>query len=51
MRSASSKPLSIYVDLHGTAARGASPRRSDRHRRSTELVRLSPKGIREHLGT
>ena len=46
MRSASSKPLSIYVDL-------PAPARSTRtawRKVLQELMDLRPRGIREHLG-
>jgi S-adenosylmethionine synthetase len=41
-----SKPLSIYVDLHGTGRVEAS----DLERALSEAMDLSPRGIRQHLG-
>ena len=41
-----SKPLSVYVDLHGTG-RVSEERVSQVLR---DLIDLSPRGIREHLG-
>ena len=43
-----SKPLSLYVDLHGTEADGISAARLEEV--LPNLVRLTPKGIRTHLG-
>jgi S-adenosylmethionine synthetase len=42
------EPLSLYVDLHGTETNGVSARRLEEV--LPELVRLTPKGIRTHLG-
>jgi S-adenosylmethionine synthetase len=42
------EPLSIYVDLHGTAADGVTEAAIEQAIPS--LVRLTPKGIRTHLG-
>jgi S-adenosylmethionine synthetase len=42
------EPLSIYVDLHGTAKNGASEAALEDL--LPKLVRLTPKGIRTHLG-
>src|SRR3954447_13282775 len=42
------EPLSLYVDLHGSEANGASAARLEQV--LPELVRLTPKGIRPHLG-
>ncbi len=42
------EPLSLYVDLHGTEADGVSAARLEEV--LPELVRLTPKGIRTHLG-
>ena len=42
------EPLSLYVDLHGTEANGTTA--SDLERVLPTLVRLTPKGIRTHLG-
>jgi S-adenosylmethionine synthetase len=42
------EPLSLYVDLHGTGTNGVSPERLEQV--LPELVRLTPKGIRTHLG-
>ena len=42
------EPLSIYVDLHGTAADGVSEAAIEQA--IPGLVRLTPKGIRTHLG-
>jgi S-adenosylmethionine synthetase len=42
------EPLSLYVDLHGTEAEGASAARLEQV--LPELIRLTPKGIRTHLG-
>jgi S-adenosylmethionine synthetase len=42
------EPLSLYVDLHGTGTNGVSPERLEQI--LPELVRLTPKGIRTHLG-
>jgi S-adenosylmethionine synthetase len=42
------EPLSLYVDLHGTEANGTSA--ADLERVLPTLVRLTPKGIRTHLG-
>jgi len=41
------EPLSIYVDLHGTAAEGVSEAALEAA--IPQLVRLTPKGIRTHL--
>ncbi len=43
-----SRPLSIYVDLHGTGKSGASE--SKLEGALGEVMDLSPRGIREHLG-
>jgi S-adenosylmethionine synthetase len=42
------EPLSLYVDLHGTELNGASAARLEQV--LPELVRLTPRGIRTHLG-
>jgi S-adenosylmethionine synthetase len=42
------EPLSIYVDLHGTAADGVTEAAIEQA--IPQLVRLTPKGIRTHLG-
>ncbi len=42
------EPLSLYVDLHGTEANGTTAARLEEV--LPELVRLTPKGIRTHLG-
>jgi len=42
------EPLSLYVDLHGTEADGVTAARLEEV--LPELVRLTPKGIRTHLG-
>jgi S-adenosylmethionine synthetase len=42
------EPLSLYVDLHGTEADGVSAARLEDV--LPTLVRLTPKGIRTHLG-
>ena len=42
------EPLSIYVDLHGTAAAGVTEAAIEQA--IPQLVRLTPKGIRTHLG-
>ena len=42
------EPLSLYVDLHGTEADGVTAARLEEVLPS--LVRLTPKGIRTHLG-
>jgi len=42
------EPLSIYVDLHGTAAEGVTEAALEQA--IPQLVRLTPKGIRTHLG-
>jgi len=42
------EPLSLYVDLHGTEQGGATAARLEQV--LPELVRLTPKGIRTHLG-
>ncbi len=42
------EPLSLYVDLHGTQAEGTSAARLEEV--LPQLVRLTPKGIRTHLG-
>lgn len=42
------EPLSVYVDLHGTAQNGANEAALEQL--LPELVRLTPKGIRTHLG-
>jgi S-adenosylmethionine synthetase len=41
-------PLSLYVDLHGTELNGATASRLEQV--LPELVRLTPRGIRTHLG-
>ena len=41
------KPLSLYVDLHGTGEVDASEARKGCCR---EVMDLTPRGIREHLG-
>ena len=41
------EPLSLYVDLHGTAADGVTEAKIEEV--LPTLVRLTPKGIREHL--
>lgn len=41
-------PLSIYVDLHGTAAAGVSENAVEKA--IPALIHLTPRGIREHLG-
>ena len=41
------EPLSLYVDLHGTAAEGVTEAKIEQV--LPTLVRLTPKGIREHL--
>ncbi len=43
-----SKPLSIYVDLHGTARDGVTPDAVETA--LAQVMDLSPRGIREHLG-
>jgi len=43
-----SEPLSLYVDLHGTGAEGVSESRLEEV--LPQLVRLTPRGIRTHLG-
>jgi len=42
------EPLSLYVDLHGTEANGVTAQQLEEV--LPRLVRLTPKGIREHLG-
>ncbi len=42
------EPLSLYVDLHGTEADGVTAARLEEV--LPQLVRLTPKGIRTHLG-
>ena len=42
------EPLSIYVDLHGTGAAGVTEAAIEQA--IPQLVRLTPKGIRTHLG-
>ncbi|WOE75664.1 methionine adenosyltransferase [Alterisphingorhabdus coralli] len=42
------EPLSVYVDLHGTAANGVDEAKLEAV--LPKLVRLTPRGIREHLG-
>ncbi len=42
------EPLSIYVDLHGTGAEGVNEAAIEAA--IPQLVRLTPKGIRTHLG-
>jgi S-adenosylmethionine synthetase len=42
------EPLSLYVDLHGTEQNGVSAAKLEQV--LPELVRLTPKGIRTHLG-
>ena len=42
------EPLSLYVDLHGTESDGVSAARLEDV--LPQLVRLTPKGIRTHLG-
>jgi S-adenosylmethionine synthetase len=42
------EPLSVYVDLHGTAAEGVTEAALEQL--LPQLVRLTPKGIRTHLG-
>ena len=42
------EPLSLYVDLHGTELNGATAEKLEQVLPS--LVRLTPKGIRTHLG-
>jgi len=42
------EPLSLYVDLHGTEMNGVSAQRLEEI--LPTLVRLTPKGIRTHLG-
>jgi S-adenosylmethionine synthetase len=42
------EPLSLYVDLHGTESNGTTAARLEEV--LPELVRLTPKGIRTHLG-
>jgi len=42
------EPLSLYVDLHGTENDGVTATRLEQI--LPELVRLTPKGIRTHLG-
>jgi S-adenosylmethionine synthetase len=42
------EPLSVYVDLHGTAQNGANEAALEQL--LPQLVRLTPKGIRTHLG-
>jgi S-adenosylmethionine synthetase len=42
------EPLSLYVDLHGTGQEGVTAARLEEV--LPQLVRLTPKGIRTHLG-
>jgi S-adenosylmethionine synthetase len=42
------EPLSLYVDLHGTELNGVGAERLEQV--LPELVRLTPRGIRTHLG-
>jgi S-adenosylmethionine synthetase len=42
------EPLSLYVDLHGTESNGVTAERLEQV--LPQLVRLTPKGIRTHLG-
>jgi S-adenosylmethionine synthetase len=42
------EPLSLYVDLHGTETNGVDAARLEQV--LPQLVRLTPKGIRTHLG-
>jgi S-adenosylmethionine synthetase len=42
------QPLSIYVDLHGTAKPGVTEEKVEKA--LAEVMDLSPRGIREHLG-
>ncbi|HEV2867387.1 MAG TPA: methionine adenosyltransferase, partial [Allosphingosinicella sp.] len=42
------EPLSLYVDLHGTETNGTTAARLEEV--LPQLVRLTPKGIRTHLG-
>jgi len=42
------EPLSLYVDLHGSAANGTTAERLEEV--LPQLLRLTPKGIRTHLG-
>ena len=42
------EPLSVYVDLHGTAANGVTE--ASLEQLIPQLVSLTPKGIRTHLG-
>jgi S-adenosylmethionine synthetase len=42
------EPLSLYVDLHGTETNGVTAERLEAV--LPQLVRLTPKGIRTHLG-
>ena len=42
------EPLSLYVDLHGTAKNGVTAEQLETV--LPQLVRLTPKGIRTHLG-
>ena len=42
------EPLSLYVDLHGTELNGATATKLEEV--LPQLVRLTPKGIRTHLG-
>lgn len=42
------EPLSVYVDLHGTGAEGVDEAKLEAL--LPTLVRLTPRGIREHLG-
>jgi S-adenosylmethionine synthetase len=41
------QPLSIYADLHGT---GRADDRLETRKGATQVMDLSPRGIREHLG-
>ncbi len=43
-----SKPLSLYVNLHGTATNGVA--HCELERALGKVMDLSPRGIREHLG-
>ena len=46
-----SKPLSLYVDTHGTSAAGVTDEALEDAIRSIEkLGGLTPRGIRTHLG-
>ena len=50
MRSACRKPLSLYVDTHGTGTVGDDAARGRRSARIDKLGGLTPRGIRTHLG-